>query len=85
VVLGWLQTSLATRLLKEVVNHTRNIQGKDIERLPYPHWVAPHLLDETAVLVEHEVMRAMNGIPIAPGIGARLDAIFDPATAERAA
>jgi hypothetical protein len=81
VVLGWLQTSLATRLLKEVVNHTRNIQGKDVERLPYPHWVAPHLLDEVAVMVEHEVMRAMNGIPIAPGIGRRLDAIFDPAAA----
>jgi hypothetical protein len=85
VVLGWLHTSLATRLLKEVVNHTRNIQGKDIERLPYPHWVAPHLLDEVAVMVEHEVMRAMNGIPIAADLGERLDAIFDPAAAERAA
>jgi hypothetical protein len=22
------------------VNHTRNIQGKDFERLPYPFWVS---------------------------------------------
>ncbi|HEX4760613.1 MAG TPA: N-6 DNA methylase, partial [Thermoleophilaceae bacterium] len=51
VVLGWLQTGLATRLLKEVINHTRNIQGKDIERLPYPHWVPADRLDDVAVLV----------------------------------
>jgi hypothetical protein len=85
VVLGWLQTALASRLLKEVVNHTRNIQGKDIERLPYPHWVSGDRLDDVAVLVEHEVMRAMNAIPIAPDLSARLDALFDPAAAERAA
>jgi hypothetical protein len=85
VVLGWLQTGLATRLLKEVINHTRNIQGKDIERLPYPHWVASHHLDEVAVLVEHEVMRAMNGIPIATDLARRLDAIFDPIARAKAA
>jgi hypothetical protein len=27
-------------LLKEVINHTKNIQSKDFERLPYPWWVA---------------------------------------------
>jgi hypothetical protein len=84
VVLGWLQTSLATRLLKEVVNHTRNIQGKDIERLPYPHWVASHRLDDVAVLVEHEVMRAMNGIAVADDLSRRLDAMFEPAAAQAA-
>jgi Eco57I restriction-modification methylase len=35
-VLGWLQTRLASRILKDVINHTRNVQSKDIERLPYP-------------------------------------------------
>ncbi len=84
VALGWLQTSLATRLLKEAVNHTRNIQGKDIERLPYPHWVASHRLDDVAVLVEHEVMRAMNGIAIANDLSRRLDAMFEPAAAQAA-
>jgi hypothetical protein len=39
-LLGWLQTGLASAIVKEVINHTRNIQGKDIERLPYPWWVS---------------------------------------------
>jgi len=40
-VLGWCLTPLCTRILKDVLNHTRNIQSKDVERLPYPFWVAP--------------------------------------------
>lgn len=40
-ILGWTNSATATRLLKTVLNHTRNIQGKDIERLPYPSWVSP--------------------------------------------
>jgi N-6 DNA Methylase len=39
-ILGWTFAPLCERLLKEVVNHTKNIQGKDVERLPYPFWVA---------------------------------------------
>ena len=84
VVLGWLQTALATRLLKQVINHTRNVQGKDVERLPYPHWVPPDRLDDVAVMVEHEVMRAMNGRPVAPEIAGRLAAVFEPAAAQAA-
>jgi hypothetical protein len=84
IVLGWLQTSLATRLLKQVINHTRNIQGKDIERLPYPHWVSADRLDDAAVMVEHEVMRARNELPIAPELAERLDTIFAPAAAQAA-
>ena len=38
-VLGWLLTDLANRVLKTVINHTRNIQSKDFERMPYPWWV----------------------------------------------
>ncbi len=38
-LLGWALTDLCTRILKEVLNHTRNIQSKDFERLPYPAWV----------------------------------------------
>ncbi len=85
VVLGWLQTTLATRLLKQVINHTRNIQGKDIERLPYPHWVASEYLDDVAVLVEHEVMRAINGRPVAADLTERLDSLFEPRAGLRAA
>jgi predicted RNA methylase len=39
-ILGWLLSDLATNILKNVINHTRNIQGKDIEGLPYPEWVS---------------------------------------------
>lgn len=39
-IMAWLWTPLATRILKESINHTRNIQGKDVERLPYPQWVS---------------------------------------------
>jgi hypothetical protein len=39
-IIGWLNTHLATKILKTVINHTRNIQSKDIERMPYPYWVS---------------------------------------------
>lgn len=39
-ILGWLLTDMATELLKNVINHTKNIQSKDIEKLPYPDWVS---------------------------------------------
>jgi len=38
-ILGWTFSPLCQKLLKEVINHTKNIQGKDVERLPYPFWV----------------------------------------------
>jgi len=39
-VLGWLLSPLANRVLKSVINHTRNIQSKDFERMPYPWWMS---------------------------------------------
>lgn len=39
-VLGWTLSPLCLALLKNVINHTKNIQGKDFERLPYPFWVS---------------------------------------------
>ncbi len=38
-IMGWTLTRTCNTILKEVINHTRNIQGKDFERLPYPLWV----------------------------------------------
>lgn len=38
-LMAWGLTDLANNILKAVLNHTRNIQGKDFERLPYPEWV----------------------------------------------
>ena len=53
-VLGWLLSDTANRILKTVVNHTRNIQSKDFERMPYPWWVG----DEGRARVVEEI-RAM--------------------------
>lgn len=39
-ILGWLLTNKCNEILKKVINHTKNIQSKDIERLPYPFWVS---------------------------------------------
>lgn len=38
-IIGWLITSISNDILKTCINHTKNIQSKDIERLPYPFWV----------------------------------------------
>ena len=38
-ILAWGLTDLCRDILKNVINHTKNIQGKDFERLPYPFWV----------------------------------------------
>lgn len=38
-IIGWLLTNKCNEILKGVINHTKNIQSKDIERLPYPFWV----------------------------------------------
>lgn len=39
-ILGWLITDKCNQILKGVINHTKNIQSKDVERLPYPFWVS---------------------------------------------
>jgi len=38
-IFGWTLTSTCNYLLKTFINHTKNIQSKDFERLPYPFWV----------------------------------------------
>lgn len=60
-VLGWLQSPLATQVLKEVLNHTRNIQGKDIERLPYPWWVTPERKRRATRIVQDAVWDLQHG------------------------
>lgn len=62
-ILGWLLTRQCTRLLKEVLNHTRNIQGKDVERLPYPHWVTPEKQQLAAATLASWVERAGQESP----------------------
>jgi len=81
VILAWLQTSLATTLLKQVINHTRNIQGKDIERLPYPFWTAEHTRYEAADLVHNAVRRIASGRAAGTSLSSELDALFSPTSA----
>lgn len=60
-ILGWALTPLATRLMKEVLNHTRNIQSKDLERLPYPYWASPETKVRVVERVQELVRAAMAG------------------------
>ena len=60
-VLGWLLTDLANRVLKTTINHTRNIQSKDFERMPYPHWVGPERRANVIVMVKAMIAEASSG------------------------
>lgn len=59
-ILGWSLTHLCKRILKEVLNHTRNNQGKDFERLPYPVWVSHAHKQKAIKLVKNLVKMAMK-------------------------
>lgn len=59
--LGWALTEQCNKILKEVINHTKNIQGKDFERIPYPFWVSPLVKGEIIALVKHMVVSAQAG------------------------
>jgi hypothetical protein len=78
VVLAWLQTALATKILKQVINHTRNIQGKDVERLPYPFWTSPQTRARAASLVEDAVATLTRGDQVDCALFETLDAMFKP-------
>lgn len=61
-ILAWLNTDLCTRVLKTVINHTRNIQGKDVERLPYPFWVEQDVKSEIILLAKCMVHSLVSGV-----------------------
>ena len=61
-VLAWLLSPLANRTLKTVVNHTRNIQSKDFERMPYPWWVRSDARGKATALVEDMIAAARTGV-----------------------
>ena len=60
-IMGWTLTELCTHILKNVINHTRNIQSKDFERLPYPDWTAPQAKDDAITCVKELLHAARNG------------------------
>lgn len=39
-IIAWALSDLCNHILKTIINHTKNIQGKDFERLPYPFWIS---------------------------------------------
>lgn len=60
-ILGWLLSDTANRILKTVVNHTRNIQSKDFERMPYPWWVNDRRRAEIILAVRMMIDEARHG------------------------
>ena len=62
-IIGWLLTSKCNEILKSVINHTKNIQSKDIERLPYPFWVNEENKQKAIQLVKESInYKKNNGI-----------------------
>lgn len=60
-VLGWLLSDTANWILKTAINHTRNIQSKDFERMPYPWWVSRVRRREVVESVRSMVEEARAG------------------------
>ncbi len=60
-ILGWTFSPLCLALLKNVINHTKNIQGKDFERLPYPFWVSAEAKREIIGRVKALIEEAQAG------------------------
>ena len=60
-ILGWTFSPLCQTLLKDVINHTKNIQGKDFERLPYPFWVEGEVKREIIARMQALVAQAQAG------------------------
>ncbi len=71
-IMGWMLTTDCNRILKQAINHTMNIQGKDVERLPYPIWVDDGRRYEAISLLSSMLDEAMGG-----RIVTRDDAEFD--------
>jgi len=60
-ILGWMLSPLANQVLKTVINHTRNIQSKDFERMPYPWWVNSELKEQIVATVRRMIDEARAG------------------------
>jgi adenine-specific DNA-methyltransferase len=77
-ILGWLNTTLATSILKTVINHTKNIQGKDVERMPYPEWVSESNKKECIIVIENLIDDLKSGkiTEITPEISQKLEELY---------
>ena len=61
-IMGWTLTKLCNRILKQTINHTKNIQSKDFERLPYPFWVDSRSKNNAIELVIDMIAKAKLGL-----------------------
>jgi hypothetical protein len=59
-IIGWLLTDKCNEILKKVINHTKNIQSKDIERLPYPFWVNEENKSKAIQFIESSINYKKN-------------------------
>jgi predicted RNA methylase len=78
-ILGWLNTAAATNILKTVINHTKNIQSKDVERMPYPSWVSPQDKTNIIYMVKTLVQGLQSGSSTASDIAStaeKLEKLF---------
>jgi tRNA1(Val) A37 N6-methylase TrmN6 len=60
-ILAWTLAPLCSYILKSVINHTLNIQSKDFERLPYPHWVGPTIKGKAIRRMKRLIAQARQG------------------------
>ena len=63
-ILAWLLSDLATNILKTVINHTKNIQAKDLERLPYPLWIEDSDKENIIKYTREIVEEIQNGVDV---------------------
>ena len=75
-IMGWLLTDKSNEILKDVINHTRNIQGKDIERLPYPFWINDSSKKTIIEYVKLLIKEKKNNNPISENYIEKLTYLF---------
>jgi len=75
-IVGWLLTNISTDILKEVINHTRNIQGKDVEKLPYPIWIDSQTKTKIVNHIKEWINLKKNGKSIPDNYVEILDELF---------
>lgn len=79
-ILGWLLTSECTAILKKVINHTKNIQSKDVERLPYPWWVDEYTKNNIVKFIKKSIIYKKENNKIPDNFFEKLNSLFEMKT-----
>ena len=67
-IIGWTLSSKCNDILKKVLNHTNNIQSKDIERLPYPDWISEENKKFIINFIKENIDLKMNNINVGDSV-----------------